>query len=285
MTVRNILVPILPNVAAKTQLDAALQLAVRVGGHVNALYVRPDPASVLAAMPELGLAGGFTLTEIEQEGERAARSAHTSFDRWVVANELASEPFNHLKLNTFARWTEEVALPEMAILRHGRISDMTILNRPFRDHLASRQAVVAAIFDTGRPAIIVPAILPENMLDHIMIAWNGSLEAARAVAGAMRLLHCANRVSIFSSRSPDDDQFAGARLSEALHWHAIDAHCITPDLDGRSMGVTLLQAAEEQKVSMLVMGAYTHSRIREMVLGGVTRHVLGHAEIPVLMTH
>lgn len=101
----------------------------------------------------------------------------------------------------------------------------------------------------------------------------------------MRLLHGANRISIFSTRTPDDDQVTSAKLSEALHWHAIDADCVTPDLDGRSVGATLLQVAEQQKVSMLAMGAYTHSRIREMVLGGVTRHVLGNAQILVLMTH
>ena len=118
-----------------------------------------------------------------------------------------------------------------------------------------------------------------------MIAWNGSLEASRAVLGAMPLLHLAARVSIFAAPQYDVEGVNAADLAEYLSWHGIRAHPLAGSNDERTTGVALVSAASEQKASLIVMGAYTHSRLRQSFLGGVTRHLLAHAPVPLMMSH
>jgi nucleotide-binding universal stress UspA family protein len=125
--------------------------------------------------------------------------------------------------------------------------------------------------------------LPFAITDHVVIAWNGSLEASRAVLSAMPLLHLAGRVSIFAA--PQHESVDAAELAESLSWHGIRAHQVPGPRDENSTGAALVSAAVEQQATMIVMGAYTHSRRRQSFLGGVTRHLLTHAPVPLLMSH
>ena len=123
------------------------------------------------------------------------------------------------------------------------------------------------------------------MADRVMIAWNGSLEASRAVFGALPLLLLASRVSIFAAPQYDIDDVDPADLAEYLSWHGIRAHPVVGPKDEHATGAALISAAREQQATLIVMGAYTHSRLRQSFLGGVTRHLLAHAPVPLLMSH
>jgi nucleotide-binding universal stress UspA family protein len=126
-----------------------------------------------------------------------------------------------------------------------------------------------------------------------MIAWNGSLEAARAVTSALSVLHQASRVTVVTAPWPGngslegDSIVDGSELVEALAWHGIQARSGTlrPAATELDVGPALLRAAGDSEASMLVMGAFTRSRIRGFLLGGVTRYVLRNATIPTMMTH
>jgi nucleotide-binding universal stress UspA family protein len=101
----------------------------------------------------------------------------------------------------------------------------------------------------------------------------------------MPLLHLADRVSIFAAPQHDGEGVDPADLAESLSWHGIRAHPIVAPKNEHSTGAALVSAAVEQQATLIVMGAYTHSRLRQNFLGGVTKHLLGHASIPLLMTH
>jgi nucleotide-binding universal stress UspA family protein len=119
----------------------------------------------------------------------------------------------------------------------------------------------------------------------VLVAWNGSAEASRAVFGVLPLLHAAARVSLFSVPTPENDEATGAELAEALSWQGIRAYdCLHPQ-NTEPIGAALLGAAARCEASLIVMGAYTHSRLRQSFLGGVTRHVLSEAPIPIVMCH
>jgi nucleotide-binding universal stress UspA family protein len=173
----------------------------------------------------------------------------------------------------------------MLVTRFGRVSDLIVLQQLAPGSIQAQHVFDAAVFGSGRPALIVPEKLPFDMTDHIMIAWNGSLEASRAVLGAMPLLHLANRVSIFAAPQYDAEGVDPADLAEALSWQGIRAHAVAAPANGYSTGAALVAAATKQEATLIVMGAYTHSRLRQSFLGGVTKHLLAHAPVPLLMSH
>jgi nucleotide-binding universal stress UspA family protein len=285
MTIRNILVPILPKIGAEAQLEAALQLSRCAAVHVDAVFLRPDPGLIFAAMPDMAVASGVTMDAIDEEYQLEEKRARAAFDAWRTLKGITPASADHTLATTVAEWSDESGFPEVIAVRRGRLSDIIVLNQTGTNPSASDSVFEAVVFNTGRPVIIVPSALPENLLDHVMVAWNGSLEASRAVAGAMPLLHAATQVSVFTAPQHGEDPLERHDLAEALRWHGICAQCLTPHAEDNSVGEALLRATTERGVTMLVMGAYTHSRVREMILGGVTRHVLRHAAVPVLIMH
>jgi nucleotide-binding universal stress UspA family protein len=165
------------------------------------------------------------------------------------------------------------------------LSDLIIAKRPVGSDVTAERIFDAAVFGTGRPTLVIPEELPDHLLRHVIVAWDGSLEGARAVAGATTLLREASAVSIFTAGQDGDDEVTQAGLAEALRWHGITARPLMAREADERVGPALLAAVVEQNATMLVMGAYTHSRLRQAFLGGLTRYVLGHIPIPVLMAH
>lgn len=291
MPIRKILVPICPEERPDQQLDAALKIARGVEGHVNAVFVRPDAVAVYSALPKAARQAGVSLQAIEREASEDMAKVRVEFDRWRTQQGLASEPVDHMLRSTYARWSEDVGPLEIAIVQRGRMSDLTVLNFPGDYQSASGRAFGTAVFDTGRPVLLVPKTVPDDLFRHVLVAWNGSLEAVRAIAGALPLLHAAERVSVFTGPWRNDDFLAaedGIReldLGAYLVWQGIRATALRAAPEQRSVGSALLQASAEREVTMLVMGAFTRSRVRSLLLGGVTSHVLQNATVPVLMAH
>ena len=120
---------------------------------------------------------------------------------------------------------------------------------------------------------------------HVVIAWNGRPEGARAVAAAMPMLEAARKVTLLRIGGIDPDRPGLDELSEYLGDHRIAADVEVRDNGGRGVGEAILRASEDLGADMLVIGAYSHSRWREMVLGGVTEHIVGNATVPVFMSH
>jgi nucleotide-binding universal stress UspA family protein len=159
------------------------------------------------------------------------------------------------------------------------------VNKPDSYGSRTERAFDTAVFKTGRPTLVVPRYVPAGILDYPIVAWNGSLEAARVVAGAMPLLRKAKRVSVSSALEEGESTEPDLDLIDWLKWHSINVALIRPRTVASSIGAELLKNATDQSATLLVMGAYTHRRLRQMLLPGVTRHVLRHCTLPVLMAH
>jgi nucleotide-binding universal stress UspA family protein len=285
MMMRTILVPIFQGCSGEGALDAALGVAKRMNSHIRAVFTRPDPDAAMRYIPETVIAGGINRASIEQEGQRAADAEKARFDAWRVEHELTAEPVGKRLDSRFASWAEQVGEIEQTVTHFGRVSDLIAISHFTQSDVTAARCFDAAVFGAGRPTLLVPQQLPWDMLDHVMIAWNGSLEASHAVFGAMPLLHEARQVSIFSAPEVDGDEPVGAELAEALSWYGIQTRRIGHPDAGGSTGAALLAAARERKATLIVMGAYTHSRLQQAFLGGVTRRILAEATIPVLMSH
>jgi nucleotide-binding universal stress UspA family protein len=282
--IRTIFVPLATELSSETLLDAALTVAKRVKSHIRAVFIMPDPDAASVYVPEVISAAGVTREVIEREIKEAAEAEKDHFVDWQNRNEVPEAASVRLD-SCFATWSEQMGEIEALVTRFGRLSDLIIVQRPTAGCVHAQRCFDAAVFGSGRPTLVVAEKVPFDMTDHVMIAWNGSLEASRAVLGAMPLLHLASRVSVFAAPQYDADGVDPVDLIDALRWHGIRAHLAIGPKDDNSVGTALVSAAAEQQATLIVMGAYTHSRLRQSFLGGVTRHLLGHAPIPLLMTH
>jgi nucleotide-binding universal stress UspA family protein len=148
----------------------------------------------------------------------------------------------------------------------------------------STSAVIeAALFDSGRPVLVAPPSPPQSVGGNLVVAWNRTAAAARALNTAMPLFDKADRIRLVYV---DTGAKAGPSAEEAAVYverHGFSVEIETIKSDSKAVGDSLLRYS--QNADLLVMGAYSHSRLREVVLGGVTRHVLANAEVPVLMVH
>jgi nucleotide-binding universal stress UspA family protein len=173
-----------------------------------------------------------------------------------------------------------------AVSFHGRLHDLAVVDQPVEYYSASRAAVEELLFHTGRPLIVVPNNRGTFAAGRIIIAWDGSAAAARALNDAMPLLRGAEYVSLVSIVNEKDlsKMAPGAEIAPHLARHGVKAEVADIPLSG-SAGRTLLDRAELVRADMLVMGAFVHARWRQFIVGGVTETMLTEAAIPIFMSH
>lgn len=269
-------------------LETAFAVARPTEGHVAGLFVRGDPRE---AVPMLGEGVSGALVEqivqvAERESARRSEAAHRRFEavRGRFGAALASAPPGPGGIS--ASWTEAVGPIEEVPVHAARLADLTVFPRvgPEQETFAVMM-LEAVLMGSGRPVVVAPADAPASVGRRIAVCWNGSAEAARAVALSMGLLTIADQVHILSADTGKTRSGDAAGLAEALGWHGVRAAARPVQPQSESVGAALLRTAGEVGADLLVMGGYGHSRLREMILGGVTRHVLNHATLPVLMAH
>lgn len=194
-----------------------------------------------------------------------------------------------------AEWRAPAGDAIPTLVDHARCTDLVVIGQ--RDsseaHAAfSEELANAVVLQSGRPVLVIPfSGAPTNIGTNVLVTWNGTRESARAVADAMPLLARAERVQVLSIETDDEgkvtpsDMHRQERVLAWLRFHGIEAesqHHRWPDAD---VGALMLSQAADFGADLIVMGAYSHSRLQELVLGGVTRDVLEAMTVPVLMSH
>lgn len=270
-------------------LDTALALGKDFGSAVELLHVEAGPESAVPMLGEnvSGIVVEQVMESIESEIARRVAEAKRLYAVGCVAAGLpvidhgATPPAGRFSV----RFDHTVGQESEAVSERGRLTDLVLVARPSaEDGGASPRTLEAAIFDTGRPVLMVPPGARGPLGAKVALAWNGSREAARAVAAALPFLRKAGRVVILTARRSDSDaKPSGLAGYLALHGVEAETWAFTPKRD--SIGAELMIEAAEAGADMLVMGAYGHSRLREFILGGATRRVVAEAAIPVLMAH
>jgi len=171
------------------------------------------------------------------------------------------------------------------VVQHARLADLVFLRRPVADTSAGYRELIDQILDgAGRPVLLVPPRSVAAACERIAIAWNGSAESARAVAAARDLIVAAKSVDIVVAESQRTAGAVARQLGAYLACHDVRAtRHVLPEGRDRSAGEAILDKCAELQSDLLVMGAFSHPRLQERVFGGVTRHVMAHAGLPVLM--
>ena len=176
--------------------------------------------------------------------------------------------------------------------RLGRLSrrfDLVVVGQPEREKSVPDEVVdEGVLFDSGRPVVFVPFIQRGGLkLDRVMVCWDGSRAATRAIADSLPFLRKAKQVEIVmvANGRSKSDEMPGADLGQHLARHGLQVEVKripSPDIDVAS---TILSYAADSSADMIVMGGYGHSRLREFILGGVTRGLLESMTVPALMSH
>jgi nucleotide-binding universal stress UspA family protein len=143
----------------------------------------------------------------------------------------------------------------------------------------------AALFDSGRPVLIVPPIAPKSLARNVLVAWNHSTEQARTNAFALPLLRLAEQVTVLTVEGGTTPGPSGEEAARHLRRNGVKTTALTLKPGARSTGEVILDYAKTNGCDLLVKGAYTQSRLRQMMFGGATRHILANATLPVLMAH
>ncbi len=241
---------------------------------IDVLHVRPvaDPGFI---------ASEEVMTPARQarfEAVAAARSAalHGIFDLWRDAYGTAIT----------AIWREETGAAAERLAVEGGAADLVVIGRPAH-HVPGngRAAIEAALFEAEMPVLLVPATIPASVGAHIAVAWKPGEAAARAVVTALPLLRAAGRVTVLTEAAHAGDMPLPEDLVRVLAGSGQAALPHPFSRAGRSIGAALLAEARLVGADLLVMGAYTHRRTVEAVLGGATRDILGKADLPVFLHH
>jgi nucleotide-binding universal stress UspA family protein len=293
-----ILIPI-PEMVDTAATEISLMVAKAVAGHVEGLYIeapaavtpRSGPLTGYEAARYAGAAARVQAAEEEfaraaEARERAAEQARAEFQRVCAAHGVpvcapdASGPVPS------ASWLQAQGSYASVVTTRAPAYDLMVVPNP-STATPAREIAEHTLLETGRPVLLSPAQPGPDPSNSAIIAWSPSLQAWRAVSAAVPLLAKARQVEIVSV---GDDEAAVAEsradVIRYLGWHGITATVRQVKPLSRSIGDMLLHEASEAQIGMLVMGAYSHSRVRELLLGGVTRHVLSHAAVtPVLMAH
>ena len=256
-------------------LSAAVALTARLSGRLDVLHIKTDPYDMIPIGVE-GLTGGV-IEEITDAAQKAIEQrriqAKAVYDR-VCASSGQS-----------VHWKEVVGRRARMLSIASCFADLLVLAQPDEKSAdALSDAVDAAMFETGRPLVLIPSGVSSVIGNRIMIAWNGSAQAALAVTAALPLLHLAGQVDIVQIGDIGKDAPAN-ELALYLSLHGIKTQTHAIDLGIRDIGSALIDAAERFESDLIVMGAYGHSRFRERILGGATRDLLKNSPWPILMMH
>ena len=283
--IRKIIVPVRGDGKGENVLAHAAVLAKRFGAHVEVVHCRPRPQDLLPyGIPVPGFLKEQLQEQAVELADQVASSLRAEFDALVerFGLKLSDEP---LQGQATASWAEEPGRQVEVIKRHGRLADLIAVAQPETAGMLGVNSLKAALFHTGRPALMCPPAesVPADLGSHIAIAWNGSTEVARAVALTAGLLEDAATITILSG---GEDVYGTRAEDLAAYLRARGLQSTIERFSASSdVGEQLMERAHAVGADMLIMGAYGDSHEKEIMFGGNTQTVIEMARMPVVLVH
>ncbi len=280
---KTILVPFHGTDMGQTALELAYRMAQHFGGYVEGLFVRQPPPIV--AGEGITIPGEY-LAQLVEESRKLADSARERFTKFINEKGLPLQDVTFASEQPSAGWREVEGLESQIVGEYGRLFDVIVIGCANKQSVADRNAMCeAALFDSGRPVLTASAELPPTFGKTIVVAWNGSTETARTIGLGMPLLLRAERVVVLTVEGATVPGPGAEQVTQHLVRNGVRAEVKIAQLEGRTSGVAILEEAKQFGVDLLFKGAYSHSRLRQMIFGGATSHILASADLPVFMAH
>ena len=283
--IRKIVVPVRGDGKGDNVFAHAAVLAARYKAHIAVTHCRPRPEDLMpygiaisASLKKLLLSQSADVADQVEEGMRqeleklAIHFGLTLSDKSIPGTASTS-------------WIEEQGRQVDIIKRHGRLADLICVAMPDVDRNLGANTLKAALFNTGRPVMMCP---PKDkplasLCTRVAIAWNGSIQASRAVASTTSVLEQADDVMVFTSGAEVNGADA-ASLLEYLSARGVNATLERFDAS-RKVGKDLMDHCNSHDIDTLIMGAYSNSHETETVFGGTTQYIVDHSQIPVILVH
>jgi nucleotide-binding universal stress UspA family protein len=255
----------------------AISVAETFGAHVGAVAFAYEPVIPPTVM------GGIPASLIEEQRAENEKAAADALAKFGAAAKRAGVSFESRSS------TASLAGAADRFGAMARRFDLSVIAQADPDKVAPEELIVeGALFGSGRPVVVVPYIQKTGVkFDRVMVCWDASRNAARAVADAMPFLARAKAIDvvIVASERPKSDEIPGADIGHHLARHGLKVdvkRIVATDTD---VANTILSHAADTSADFIVMGGYGHSRLREFILGGATRGILASMTVPVLMSH
>lgn len=281
MSIKDILLHLDPATDMEADIEAAVRIAEANDAHLAALYT----AASMPAWPAYTYAGlpGDVLDTIESHEAKAAEDVRATYEK-VVSRSSVSVDFRQARV-----YSAEVA---ETVARHARHADMLIMgqSKPDSPRAGGAEVVEEAILGAGRPVLVLPYVgNRETMGQNVIVGWDGSREAARALNDALPFMRKAKSVHVMivnpQSKADNFSELPGADISLHLARQGLKVDLMEEKASDIDPANLILSRAADIGADLLVMGAFGHSRIRESLLGGVSRSILRQMTMPVLMSH
>ena len=292
MAFRHILVPVFGYDADRAALDAALVLAKKSGAHIAVLHIKVDPMESVPLMVDVGVAATELIEAVERHAEARGKSAVATFEAWQKERGVTIDASPALRTGVSTTFSSEEGLEDELIIRYGRLTDIVVMGRPTGEEAGDQvlSRMEDALFGAGQPVLLVPGSADAAMLERLvtgpaLISWNGSIEATRAVSQAIDLLRELPQVRVLSIQESRKNRHSAPDLVTYLAWEGVKAATTEPTATTGHPGEQILATAKAMQAGFVLMGGYSHGRLRQLVLGGVTSYMMDHADLPVIMAH
>jgi nucleotide-binding universal stress UspA family protein len=280
MGIRDIIVHLDATAPSAARLDLAAALARKHDAHLTGLAVIEIALPPIASPDGGGAALGPLLDAMRRDALAEAEGLRASFEATLQ------------RTGTRGGWVQVEGMTAEQVAVHGRHADLIVLGQDQPDGATPTAAAVieAALFSSGRPVLVVPhAGRFDGVGRRAILGWNARREAARALHDALPLLVGGEGAMVLTvDAEPGADghgEQPGADIARHLERHGVRVTVENATSDGLDVADLMLNRATESAADLLVIGAYGHSRLRELVLGGVTRSILRQMTLPVLMSH
>lgn len=266
-------------------LEAALLVARRFDSHIIGLHSLTTEYAVV-----FGGEMGFSISSevdrtLEREGHERRDEARRLFRDFMNAHGVPVGAAAAEKEGPRASWREEDGRQNAVVGMTGRIYDLIIVEQPEKLASIAEATLEDALFESGRPVMMVPRNVPPQIGETVAIAWNGSTETALTVALGMPFLQQAKHVVVVAvgpQHMPEPGP-TGEELARTLEGHGLNVSLRMAFGRQRPQGESFLREAQAAGADLMLKGAYTQSRIRQMIFGGATRYLIMDASMPVIM--
>ncbi|HQT40374.1 MAG TPA: universal stress protein [Acidocella sp.] len=267
-------------------MHTGLMLAKMWNAHLQVLHIKVDSRDVAPLAGE-GLSGAMIeemMSATERESGSRAMGLHDLFMAATEEHQVMVGDAVMGRNEPSASFASVTGREDEIISFQARLSDLTIVPHPQHgEDVASADALHAVLFESGRPVMMAPFAKPATLGKRIAIAWNGTHESASALASIMPFVRQAEAVRVlvcdeYQRRGP-----VGAQVVEYIAHHGVTADMVSFRPIDKVVAAGLLAAAADFGADLMSMGAYSTSRLRQLILGGNTTHVLENATLPVLM--
>ena len=272
---KNILVPVELHSSIESVFQTTALLTKRFGSQIEGVALGPDlPDLVAFDMPV-----SWTVSD-QNQWKELADEAQKKFESSMTASGIPAGG-----ASPGWRWGGDRSLGDSQMASYGRVFDVTVLGRPGSERGDPRLATAeASIFESGRPILLAPQEAPKAIGDMIVISWNRSTETARCVAMAMPLLLQAKKVYVLTIEGFMVEGPTGEQCAQRLAAHGINVEALTKP-NRKSHGESALEETATLGGDLLIKGAFTQSRLRQMIFGGPTAHIMAKAKLPVFMAN